>query len=45
MNKGDIATLDLAVANNNPVRWTTASIVPVNIPKNLTPIKNRRKNV
>jgi cell division septal protein FtsQ len=29
MNKGDIASVDLAVANNVPVRWTLASANPV----------------
>ena len=43
MNKGDIASVDLAVANNLPVHWMTASAVPVVTPK----IKNqkRRNNV
>jgi len=45
MNKGDIASADLAVANNVPVHWTTASAVPVVTPKTVKPVKNRRKNV
>jgi len=39
-----IASLDLAVANNVPVRWAETVSAPV-VPKNSTPIKNRRKNV
>jgi len=45
MNKGDIATLDLAEANNNPVRWMAASGVPVNAPNNFNTTITRRKNV
>ena len=45
MNKGDIATLDLAEANNNPVRWMAASAVPVNAPNNFNTTITRRKNV
>ena len=45
MNKGDIATADLAVANNVPVHWTTASAAPAVTPKTVKPLKNRRKNV
>ncbi len=45
-NKGDIASADLAVANNIPVRWTLASSAPVIVtPKAVKPLKNRRKNV
>jgi cell division protein FtsQ len=39
-----IALLDLAVANNVPVRWAEIVSVPV-APKNSNPIKTRRKNV
>jgi cell division septal protein FtsQ len=39
-----IASLDLAVANNVPVRWAEIVSVPV-APKNSNPIKSRRKNV
>ncbi|HEX3857316.1 MAG TPA: FtsQ-type POTRA domain-containing protein [Verrucomicrobiae bacterium] len=39
-----IASLDLAVANNVPVRWAEIVSVPV-VPKNSNPIKSRRKNV
>jgi cell division septal protein FtsQ len=39
-----IASLDLAVANNVPVRWAEIVSVPV-VPKNSNPLKNRRKNV
>jgi cell division septal protein FtsQ len=47
MNKGDIASVDLAVANNLPVRWTLASVVPAPPPtiKPKPTFKNRRKNV
>jgi cell division septal protein FtsQ len=40
-----IASADLAVANNVPVRWMTASIAPVIMPKTVKPLKNRRRNV
>jgi cell division septal protein FtsQ len=40
-----IAAADLAVANNVPVRWMTASAVPVVTPKTVKPVKPRRKNV
>ena len=43
MNKGDIASVDLAVENNLPVHWTMASAVEVK-PKP-KPLKNRRNNV
>ena len=39
-----IASLDLAVANNVPVRWAEMVSVPA-VPKNSNPIKTRRKNV
>jgi hypothetical protein len=42
MNKA-IASADLAVANNVPVRWMAASAAPVTTPRNS--IKPRRKNV
>jgi hypothetical protein len=45
MNKA-IASADLAVSNNVPVRWTTASIVPGTTPIiKSNPANNRRKNV
>jgi hypothetical protein len=40
-----IAAADLAVANNVPVRWMTASAVPVVTPQPASPLKSRRKNV
>lgn len=40
-----IASADLAVANNVPVRWMTASAAPVATPKAVKPLKTRRKNV
>lgn len=40
-----IATADLAVENNVPVRWMTASIAPVVTPKTVKPLKIRRRNV
>jgi cell division protein FtsQ len=39
-----IASLDLAVANNVPVRWAEIVSVPI-APKNFNPVKTRRKNV
>jgi len=39
-----IASLDLAVANNVPVRWAEIVSAPV-APKNFNPVTNRRKNV
>jgi cell division protein FtsQ len=39
-----IASLDLAVANNVPVRWAEMVSVPV-VPKNSNPVTTRRKNV
>jgi hypothetical protein len=45
MNKGDIATLDLAVANNVPVHWMAAGGPPVTTPKKSSPAHPRRKNV
>ena len=43
--KATIASADLAVANNVPVRWMTASVLPEALPKPAKPLKNRRKNV
>jgi len=41
-----IASVDLAVANNVPVRWMLASAAPVTLtPKAVKPVKSRRKNV
>ena len=41
-----IASMDLAVANNVPVRWMLASAAPVTAtPKAVKPAKTRRKNV
>lgn len=41
-----IASADLAVANNVPVRWMLASVTPATVtPKAVKPPKNRRKNV
>jgi len=40
-----IAMADLAVANNVPVRWMTASVAPVVTPKTVKPLKIRRRNV
>jgi len=44
MNKA-IASLDLAVSNNVPVRWMEADVVPVALPKQPTTPSIRRKNV
>jgi cell division septal protein FtsQ len=43
-NNKIIASLDLAVANNVPVRWAENVSAPI-APKNLTPANLRRKNV
>ncbi len=41
-----IASVDLAVANNVPVRWMLASAAPVtSTPKPVKPVKPRRRNV
>jgi len=40
-----IASVDLAVSNNVPVRWTASTVVPVITPKNTNPLKTRRRNV
>jgi hypothetical protein len=40
-----IASLDLAVANNVPVRWAETVSTPAAVPKNSNLSKNRRKNV
>ncbi len=41
-----IASVNLAVANNVPVRWMLASAAPVTVPpKTVKPFKIRRKNV
>lgn len=51
MNKGDIASVDLAVANNVPVRWTLASVSqppPQVRPRPVPPqpnLKHRKRNV
>ncbi len=41
----DIATVDLAVGNNVPVKWTLAGGIPVLDSKPVKPLHNRRKNV
>ena len=43
-NDKNIASADLAVANNVPVRWAEANAAPA-APKNLNPKTPRRKNV
>jgi cell division protein FtsQ len=43
-NNKIIASADLAVANNVPVRWAENNLSPV-APKNLNPKNSRRKNV
>lgn len=40
-----IVSLDLAVANNVPLRWTEAAAAPAAAPKNFNPANTRRKNV
>jgi cell division septal protein FtsQ len=44
-NNRDIASADLAVTNNVPVRWMEAGAAPVVPPKNSTAAQTRRKNV
>jgi cell division protein FtsQ len=44
-NNKAIASADLAVANNVPVRWMQANTAPVVAPKNSTLAPTRRKNV
>jgi len=44
-NNKAIASADLAVANNVPVRWMEADVAPAVSPKNSTPAPMRRKNV
>jgi len=42
----EIASFDLSVTDNSPVRWMLASLAPeIVTPKALKPLKNRRKNV
>lgn len=40
-----IASADLAVSNNVPVRWMASAVVPATPPKNPNPNKTRRRNV
>ena len=40
-----IATADLAVENNVPVRWMATGTVPEAVAKPAKPVKNRRRNV
>lgn len=40
-----IATLDLAVSNNVPVRWLDASVAPPSTPKSPRPLRPRNKHV
>ena len=40
-----IASMDLSVANNIPVRWLAMSAVPPVAPKKTNPQRNRKKNV
>lgn len=44
MNRA-IATVNLAVSNNVPVRWMEAGAAPVNLPRQSNPTPVRRKNV
>ncbi len=44
MNKA-VASLNLAVSNNVPVRWMEAVAVPSASPKTVNPATTRRKNV
>lgn len=40
-----IATLNLAVADNTPLRFTEAGVTPPTAPKNIKPQRTRRRNV
>jgi cell division septal protein FtsQ len=40
-----IASMDLAISNNIPVRWLEASTLPPSAPKLSKPTRNRKKNV
>jgi cell division septal protein FtsQ len=40
-----IATLDLAVSNNIPLRWLEASAVPPSLPKSPKPIRPKKRHV
>ena len=40
-----VASLNLAVSNNVPVRWLDAASVPSSAPKPVNPVHTRRKNV
>ena len=40
-----VATLDLAVSNNVPVRWLEASALPPSPPKIPKPLRNRKRHV
>lgn len=44
MKKG-IATLDLAVTNNIPLRWLEASVLPSPSPKLPKPLRNKKRHV
>ncbi len=44
LNKS-VASLNLAVSNNIPVRWAATSAMPFAAPKTVNPAPNRRKNV
>jgi cell division septal protein FtsQ len=44
MNKA-VASLNLAVSNNVPVRWMEAAVAPYAAPRTVNPAPNRRKNV
>ena len=41
----DVASADLAVGNDVPVKWNLASASPVFVPKSVKPLHSRRKNV
>ena len=40
-----IATLDLSITNNLPVKWVAAGSVPAVTPKAVKPVRTKRKNV
>jgi cell division septal protein FtsQ len=41
----EVASADLAVENDVPVKWNPTGTVPISIPKSVKPLHSRRKNV
>ena len=44
-NSNAIASLDLAITNNIPVRWVEASAVPASAPKPAKPVRSKKRHV